>query len=273
VDYDKELLEITQKSAATHHDLIPFVRSCLHQTTRNGLAPIRPLIFDFPEDSSLQDRWDEYLYGGSLLVAPVVNSFRNTLFNRNLEFDPGYIPHVSVEQAERKVYLPRGRWLEYPCKDAKGVLTGPHTLIRHPRLGEMPVYVREGAIIPRGDVIKANNNWTPDWRPHLRIEVFPAARAESRFDYYPGEEAPALSGKACAITCAHKNGGLVVSSEDLGANGEFEIYCRNLNSVRRNGQVLVEGKDYQYESATGMLRVSFQGRTGLELPGAESIFP
>ena len=48
------------------------------------------------------------------------------------------------------------------------------------RVGNViPVFVREGAIIPRGDVLRANNDWTPNWAARLRVEVYPAEAAPS----------------------------------------------------------------------------------------------
>jgi hypothetical protein len=46
--------------------------------------------------------------------------------------------------------------------------------------------VREGAIVPRGDIVKVNNNWDQDWKARLRIEYFPAEKAGSEFLYYTG---------------------------------------------------------------------------------------
>ncbi|KAF2790944.1 glycoside hydrolase family 31 protein [Melanomma pulvis-pyrius CBS 109.77] len=49
-------------------------------------------------------------------------------------------------------------------------------------LDSIPVYVTQGAIIPRGDIFQGNAKWIEDWQPFLRIELFPSFEvAESRF--------------------------------------------------------------------------------------------
>jgi hypothetical protein len=65
----------------------------------------------------------QYLLGNDLLVAPVY-----------------------VDQLERDVSLPEGRW-RYLFHDDEQV-TGPATLRRDFPLDEFPVFIREGAIIP-----------------------------------------------------------------------------------------------------------------------------
>src|SRR5262249_44488891 len=132
------------------------------------------------------------LYGDALMVAPVLQK----------------------GVTERSVYFPRGRWLEYRTRSA--LYAGPGTARVQAPIGAIPVFAREGAIIPRGDILRANNNWTADWAPRLRVEIYPAEAAPSLFQYRPGEEAPALAGRPRAITCSPTEEGITVRCEDLG---------------------------------------------------------
>ena len=269
LDYDSELQEVARRYAAIHHDLIPYTRSCLANAARSGMPVMQPLVFTYPDDPEAADRADEYLYGGQLLVAPVLNSLHGGWCGRHLEFSPGYVPHLSVETNERAVYLPAGQWLDYG--DHTTLLTGPRTLHLRPALDVLPVYVREGAIIPRGDVLRANNDWSPHWRPRLRIELFPARSGDSRFEYDRGEEA-STQRIACPILCRHAGRGLEIQCGDLGASGVFEIYCRWQSGVIRNGKPLREGRDYRYDVARRCLTIPFSGPAAILLPGAHSLF-
>jgi len=47
-----------------------YTRSFISEATRTGLPIMRSLIFAYPDDVSLYDTWDEYLYGSEILVAP-----------------------------------------------------------------------------------------------------------------------------------------------------------------------------------------------------------
>jgi len=240
-DYDDELVSVAQKYAAAHHDLIPYTRSYMYQATRTGMPIMRALIFAYPDDKRLSDLWDEYLYGGEILVAPV----------------------TTASATDRKVYLPAGRWMNYDDKHT--VWEGKTTITVSAALGSIPLFVREGAIIPRGDIVKLNNNWDANWKPKLRIEVFPARDRGSEFSYFTG------SGTQ-TIRMAREGSGITIAFEDLGVNGALEVYCRRVTAVRRNGSTLREGADYQYDALAQKLTVPFQGVTTLEVTGAESLF-
>jgi len=108
----------------------------MYQATETGMPIMRALILAYPDDERLGDMWDEYLYGDALLVAPV----------------------TAAQTTERSVYLPAGRWMNYD--DKRTVYGGATTVKAIAPLGTIPVYVRESAIVPRGDIVKLNNNWT-----------------------------------------------------------------------------------------------------------------
>lgn len=236
-DYDSELIEIAQKQVRAHHDLIPYTRSYMYQATQTGMPIMRSLIFVYPNDESLYDAWDEYLYGGEILVAPV----------------------TTAKATSREVYLPAGRWMDY--NDRTTVHRGPAKVTAAAPLGTIPLFVREGAIVPRGDILKANNNWQTPWAPKLRIEVFPFNKGASQFDYFTGNGVQ-------RITVASSPGSISMTFGDLGVNGALEIYCANVKSVKKNGVTLREGEGYSYDKAARRLTVPFTGATKLIVQGA-----
>jgi len=101
--------------------------------------------------------------------------------------------------------------------------------------------VREGAIIPRGDIVKLNTNWDANWEARLRIEVFPSAQRESQFAYFTGTGVQ-------VIKSTPKNGGWAFEFGDLGVNGALEVYCQKAEHVRKNGTALREGTDYHVDA-------------------------
>jgi alpha-D-xyloside xylohydrolase len=240
-DYDDELIRIAQSCVSAHHDLIPYTRSFLYQSTRSGMPVMRALIFAFPTDDSSSDMWDEYLFGSEILVAPVTTS----------------------NASERQVYLPAGRWLDY--NDKRSVYSGQATITAKAALGDIPVFVREGAIVPRGDIVKVNNNWDKDWKPRLRIEFFPAEKQDSEFLYYTGSAEQ-------KITATWTNDGLTIQFGDLASAGTLEVYCGKVAGVTRNGQKLRAGKEYQYDAAAKRLTIGFDGTANITLRAASSLF-
>lgn len=240
-DYSTNLVAIARKQAADHHDLLPYARSYLYKATQTGLPLMRPLFLACPGDASVTNTWDEYLYGEKLLVAPV----------------------VTAGATNRSVYLPAGNWINYNTRF--GTCAGPTNFIVAAPLDTIPLFVNEGAIIPRGDILRANNNWTANWSPQLRIEFFPSDTFSSRFDYYTGSTVQ-------TITCSNQNHTLAIQFGDLGLNGNLEIYLGAFGGVSRNGTNLTPEIDYSYDPAQRLLRVPFNGATTLAVAAARSLF-
>ena len=240
-DYDGELIQIAKTYATEHYDLIPYTRSSLYQATQTGMPVMRALIFAYPSDASLGDTWNEYLFGANILVAPV----------------------TTAGATSRSVYLPEGQWMNY--NDKHTVYAGKQSVTASAPLGTIPLFVREGAIIPRGDVVRLNNNWEENWTPKLRIQIFPSAKTPSQFNYFTGSEVQKISATPVG-------NGLEIQFGDLGDNGSVEVYCTKPKEVMNGGTRLREGTDYKYDSGAQMLTVPFKGATKLILKGAGSLF-
>ncbi len=237
---DREVIQAVREASQAHHDLLPYSRSGLHRATETGVPVMRAMLLEFPDDPVVADMWDQFMYGPGLLVAPVARE----------------------GVAQRDVFLPEGGWLDYTDKST--VYDGRTTVTVDAPVGEVPVFVREGAIIPRGDILRANNNWTANWEPSLRIEVFPGRDQISTYDYYTGEQTR-------RITTETAEDGIQVRFGDLGHDGTIEIFARNVTEVIRNGEE-VSSSAYEYDADTHKLTVSFEGAAQVRLPGAEPVF-
>ncbi|MFV0400602.1 MAG: TIM-barrel domain-containing protein [Oscillospiraceae bacterium] len=108
----RELLELRMS-------LVPYLYSAFRRYRTEGIAPIRPLVSDYSSDAETYSRDDAYLFGDSLLVAP-----------------------LTAAQDSREVYLPAHGWYDF--------WTGEHLPAgRHTVSGEqIPVFVKENCILP-----------------------------------------------------------------------------------------------------------------------------
>ncbi|MDX2170769.1 MAG: glycoside hydrolase family 31 protein [Deltaproteobacteria bacterium] len=122
--YDEEMIAIYQRYVRLHHALIPYVMDAAAESARSGLPIARPLVFAYPDDVNVRDRWDEYLYGDDLLVAPLWQNGARS----------------------REVYLPAGRWEDF--WDRTRSFEGPATITVDAPLDVIPVFVRAGADVP-----------------------------------------------------------------------------------------------------------------------------
>jgi alpha-glucosidase (family GH31 glycosyl hydrolase) len=242
-DYSANLVAIARAQAAAHHDLIPYTRSALYQATQTGMPVMRPIVFSYPNDPNLATTLTncEYMFGGQILVAPVISAGAST----------------------RDVYLPAGAWLNY--NDRATVYTGPATITAPAPEDTIPLFVNQGAIIPRGDVFQGNNLWTANWAAQMRIEFFPADGVTASFPYYTG-------GPVQNITCSCQSHVFTIQFNDLGLPGYLDVYVRNPGTVTRNGTVLTLGTDYTYTSAKNLLHIPFSGATTLVVNGGTDVF-
>ena len=110
-----------------HTDLIPLWRSLAMEAGSKGTPLIRPLVWDYQDDSNTWSVDDEFTLGNMLLVAPILDS-----------------------TASRVVYLPEGTW--YDFRNEENSIIGPvafkWSATGADSLYSFPLYVREGAIIP-----------------------------------------------------------------------------------------------------------------------------
>ncbi len=121
--FDTELIDIYRKYTQLRVTLQPYITAAAQQAAV-GMPIVRPMPFADRRDRRLVDLWDQYLFGPDLLVAPV----------------------WKVGQRSRDVYLPRGTWRSY--WDPSQVFQGRRRLTVDVPLDAIPVFVRDGAVVP-----------------------------------------------------------------------------------------------------------------------------
>ena len=105
--------------------LLPYIYSLAGAVTQHDATILRPLVMDFPQDVRARTLTDEFLFGPSLLVAPILH----------------------YQQRNREVYLP-GSSPWYNLWTGAAVSSG--TIVADAPYDSIPVYVRAGSILPVG---------------------------------------------------------------------------------------------------------------------------
>jgi alpha-glucosidase len=136
---------IRRRYIELRYRLLPYIYTGIEETARTGLPLMRPLFLEYPDVAQLYHDDHEYLFGPDLLVSPVLTETVD--------------PHT--------VSLPPGEWYDYWTS---GKRKGGQSLVLHPALGEMPLYVRAGAILPEQHVIQSTDE-TP--KGPLALRVYP----------------------------------------------------------------------------------------------------
>ena len=118
--FGEDNYEILTKYLFIRERLRPYIRECMRAASETGAPVMRPLFFDFPQDSACWDVEDSYMFGPDLLVSPVMEAGAVT----------------------REIYLPAGtRWVD---AYTKAVYEGGQRVTVPAPLGIIPVLVREG---------------------------------------------------------------------------------------------------------------------------------
>jgi alpha-glucosidase (family GH31 glycosyl hydrolase) len=102
--------------------LIPYLYTYSWRAHQDAVPILRPLYLEYPELEEAYRHSHEYFFGGEMLVAPVL--------------DPS---------GQASIYLPPGRWLDFFTGKR---YEGGSTFSARYAAEDMPVFVREGAIIP-----------------------------------------------------------------------------------------------------------------------------
>lgn len=125
--HDARVEPICRKYLELRYRMLPYLYSVVRECATTGMPIMRPLWLHFPDDPKAVARADEYLWGPSVLVAPVVEKAATT----------------------RSVYLPLSTWYDYWTGER---IEGGREISRSVDLETMPLYVRAGSILPLGPV-------------------------------------------------------------------------------------------------------------------------
>ena len=159
------------------------------------------------------------------------------------------------------VYLPAGRWVDYNGKSQ--VFAGGQTITANAPLDTIPVYAREGAIIPHGDIIEDNQgDWKANWKPSLTIDVFPSDQFATSFDYYTD------SGTIQTIHSQLTSNTLHIDFADLEVVGELQLYLDRFFDFTALAGVTLNGNPftgYTFDAANDILTVPFSAATTLDV--------
>jgi alpha-D-xyloside xylohydrolase len=112
-----------------HYRLMPYLYSLAWKVTSESYTIMRPLVFDFQNDTKVYDIKDQFMYGPAFLVNPV----------------------TTAGATNRSVYLPAGTWYDFWTGATKE--GGTSATVTAP-LNMMPVFVRAGSIVPMGPMIQ-----------------------------------------------------------------------------------------------------------------------
>jgi Alpha-glucosidases, family 31 of glycosyl hydrolases len=141
--YGKEVQQICTDYIRLRYALMPYIYTLSGDITHKNYTPMRLLAFDFPEDKTVLDCKDQFMYGPSLLVCPVL--------------DAGI--------TSRDVYLPEGtEWIDFWTNQR---YSGKQTIRAEAPKDRIPIYIKSGSLLPFYD--STDKEYAPEEPIVLRI--------------------------------------------------------------------------------------------------------
>ena len=148
--WDIKTYTIAKDYLGLRHKLIPYIYSEAYKYHKFGDSLIKPLYYQIPSFYDDVLYRNEYFFGSSLLIAPIITK-KDEVMNR--------VVH--------NFYLPEGTWYDYVTGKK---FPGKKSYISFFRDEDYPVFAKSGAIIPLSNNQNINDTTPPT---DMEINIFP----------------------------------------------------------------------------------------------------
>ena len=215
--FGPEVEDIARKYLQLRYRLLPTIYSLFRESFLTGIPLWRPLLLEFPNDFAAGKIEDQFMFGESLMIAPVLQR----------------------KAKARRVYLPEGRWTDF--WDGRE-FSGSGFIEVKTGLSDLPIFVREGSILALQKKPEAKIPW-----PELKLEIYPA-RSAGRFSLYEddGESEDYLNGKFSLREFAIEPNSNGYSFSIGPKSGNFSIPSRpvlaRFHSLKSKPQIQIDGR-------------------------------
>ncbi|MBR4442062.1 MAG: alpha-xylosidase [Clostridia bacterium] len=181
--YDEEAVDVARFFTRLKMRLMPYIYSAAREAHETGAPVMRAMMLEFPEDRNCDYLATQYMFGESLLVAPVLN-----------------------DESRAEYYLPEGRWTHLLTGDER---EGGRWYAERCGYMSVPLFARAGSIIPVG----ARDDG-PDYDYADGVTFFCYARSGENRVYSGGAE---VTGRDGAVSCS-----IALSGDAAGCAVKFE---------------------------------------------------
>jgi alpha-glucosidase (family GH31 glycosyl hydrolase) len=157
--YPEPYAAIMRDAYVLRYALIPYIYTAGREAYDTGISILRPMYYDWPEAPQAYEAKDQYMFGDSMLVAPVTAPLDD-----------------ASALTKKSIWLPPGDWFEWQT-GARFHSKGGPPILRSFALDQVPVYVKAGAVIPEEPPMEHTGQKPVD---PLILNVFPGANGAAR---------------------------------------------------------------------------------------------
>ena len=170
-----------EKMIRLRYRLIPYLYSTAWQVTSNNDSYMRPLFADFASDRKVWNMTDEFMFGRSILAAPIVDPqyteekvIRTNAMTgwdrKEVNSEKGIVNSDFTTTKTAVKYLPKGTvWYDFWTNQK---YQGGKSVTLTTSLDRVPMFVRAGSILPLGPEMQYVGEKAWD---NLEIRVYPGA--------------------------------------------------------------------------------------------------
>ncbi|MQY34512.1 Alpha-xylosidase [Streptomyces sp. RB17] len=204
-EFGDEAVAVARQFTLLKHRLMPYLYGAAVEAHDTGVPVMRPMVLEFPHDPACRTLDRQYMLGADLLVAPVFS-----------------------EDDEVEVYLPDGTWTHLLSGEQ---VAGPAWRTERHGYDSLPLYVREGAVLPlASDDRRPDGDWLAD--PTLLVHPSAAAEHTTRVTV------PDPTGAPAAVFHVRRTGSVVHVTAD-GTDRPFTVRILGGASATGTSEVTV----------------------------------
>ena len=122
--FGTEITDIVRKFVEIRYQLLPYLYTSFWNHINHGTPILKSLVLYDQEDVATHYRSDEFIFGDSILVCPI----------------------LEPNSKGRRMYIPRGNWYNFWTDE---VVEGGREVWVDADLDSMPIFIKEGAVIPK----------------------------------------------------------------------------------------------------------------------------
>ena len=170
-----------EKQIRLRYRLLPYLYSTAWQVTSNNDSYMRPLFADFAQDKKVWDMTDEFMFGRSILAAPIVDpqyteekiirTDAMTGWDRQeVNSEKGIVNSDFTVPKTATKYLPKdAKWYDFWTNKQ---YNGGQRVTIETTFDRVPMFVRAGSILPLGPEMQyvGEKSWD-----NLELRIYPGA--------------------------------------------------------------------------------------------------
>ncbi|KAJ8515514.1 hypothetical protein ONZ45_g7061 [Pleurotus djamor] len=201
--YGEEAAANMAKWLDAKHRLMPYIYNLAMQANKNGHPIMRAMFLEFLDDPTTHTLDRQYMFGPSLLVAPV------------------FVPLGE----ESVYYLPAGKWTSFFHPER--VVQGPIWIREQVPIDEIPVWVRQGSVLVLGAAGLGRPDY--DYTTGLYVQAYELENGQTAETTVHAVD---QSGVAATVKVVKEGSEVKVTLNGKGSLASFDVYSGGVRSSK-----------------------------------------